>query len=103
MFKFQGKAKEGIQPEEPAKDYTETKEEIKVRGVYGMYTTEGNKAVAELTALARAKGNRYQIDNEGQKIARSYLRALATKPGFEEARDKEVEAIVFYKLRRNTK
>lgn len=91
--------KKGVQPEENKP----VEAEKKVRGEYGMYTKEGNKAVAELTIIARAKGNRYQVDNEGQKIARSYLRALATKPGFEEARDKEVEQIVFLRLRRNTK
>jgi len=92
--------KKGVQPEEQSIEETPKK---KVRGEYGMYTKEGNKAVAELTALAKTKGNRYQVDNEGQKIARSYLRALATKQGFEEARDKEVEAIVFEGLRRNTR
>ena len=95
----QNTEKNGVQPEAQENKV----EEAKVRGEYGMYTKEGNNAVSELVKLARSKGNRYQVDNEGQKIARSYLRSLATVSGFEEARDKEVEAIVFSKLRRNTK
>lgn len=97
---FKRSEKNGIQPG-PEEEIV--RPEPKVRGEYGMYTKEGNHAVGELIKLARSKGNRYQVDNEGQKIARSYLRSLATVSGFEEARDKEVEAIVFSKLKRNTK
>lgn len=89
------------QGEQPDKETPKvTKENIKVRGKFGMYTEQGNSAVEQIIAQIKLKRSRYELGTDGDKNAVILLRSLAKNPGFEEAKDDEVRFLVFNQIRK---
>lgn len=97
--------KPGVQPEVNDQELKgiekeEAIAEQKVRGRYGMYTAEGNDAVRQIIENVRLKRSRYEMAQDGDKIAVVYLRTLSKQKGFEEAKDDFVKFLVFNETRK---